>query len=175
MGSAAARPAPSRAHASVATSRPDGRRACAATAESKCTAALGGSRSSWPGAAAASPGPEPRSEAVAGRLAQQRPGDHEPLDLARALIDLRHLGVAVVALGGELLRVAVAAEHLDRLAGLAAGDGRCEELGLGALYGVGLPGRLEPGGPPGQRARRLDLGLHVGEPMLDRLEATDRA
>ena len=38
-----------------------------------------------------------------------------PLDLARALVDLGDLRVAVVALDRELLRVAVAAEDLDRL------------------------------------------------------------
>ena len=37
---------------------------------------------------------------AAHRLAQQRAGDHEALDLARALVDLGHLRVAVVALGG---------------------------------------------------------------------------
>ena len=71
------------------------------------------------------------------RLAQQRAGDDQPLDLARALVDLGDLGVAVVALGGELLRIAVAAEDLDRLARLAARDGGGEELGLRALDGVG--------------------------------------
>ena len=64
------------------------------------------------------------SGATPHRLAEQRAGDHEPLDLARALVDLGDLGVAVVALGRELLRVAVAAEDLDRLAGLAARDAR---------------------------------------------------
>ena len=50
--------------------------------------------------------------------AEHRAGDHEPLDLARALVDLRDLRVAVVALDRELLRVPVAAEDLDRLGGL---------------------------------------------------------
>ena len=31
-----------------------------------------------------------------------------------------------------------------------------------------------PGGAPHQRARRLDLGLHVGEHVGDRLEGADR-
>ena len=62
------------------------------------------------------------SSSTAHGLAEQRPRDHEPLDLARALVDLGDLRVAVVALGRELLRVAVAAEDLDRLAGLVARD-----------------------------------------------------
>ena len=66
------------------------------------------------------------------------------------------------------------AEDLNRLRGLAAGDARGEQLGLGALDGVGPAGLLEPRGPPGQRAGGLDLGLHVGELLLDLAEAADR-
>src|SRR4051812_37859280 len=76
-------------------------------------------------------------------FAKQGAGDHEPLDLGRALVDLGDLGVAVVALGRELLGVAVAAEDLDRLAGLAAGDPRCEQLRLRSLDGVRAPGVLQ--------------------------------
>src|SRR5438132_14067877 len=49
---------------------------------------------------------------------EDRPGDHEPLDLARPLVDLRDLRVAVVALNRKLLGVPVSAEDLDRLARL---------------------------------------------------------
>src|SRR4051812_35031837 len=66
--------------------------------------------------------------AFARDLAEQRPRDHEPLDLARALVDLGHLRVAVVALGRELLRVAVAAEDLDRLPRPLARDAAREQL-----------------------------------------------
>src|SRR5437868_9641415 len=72
--------------------------------------------------------------------------DHEPLDLARALVDLGDLRVAVVALDRELLRVAVAPEHLDRLGRLAPGHLRGEELGLRARLGVRAPFVLQPGG-----------------------------
>ena len=51
-------------------------------------------------------------------------GDHQALHLARALVDLGDLRVPVVALDGELLRVAVAAEDLDRLGGLRAAPSR---------------------------------------------------
>src|SRR3954471_2582555 len=108
-------------------------------------------------------------------IAQEGAGDDEPLDLARALVDLGDLRVAVVALGRELLRVAVAAEHLDRLAGLAAGHRAREQLRLRALDAVRPAGLLEARRTPDQRARRLDLGLHVGQLVLDRLEAGDRA
>ena len=51
-------------------------------------------------------------------------GHDEPLDLARALVDLGDLRVAVVALDGELLGVAVAAQDLNRLGGLARAPSR---------------------------------------------------
>src|SRR5262245_6000930 len=63
---------------------------------------------------------------------ENRARDHEPLDLARALVDLGDLGVAVVALDRELLRVAVAAEDLDRLGRLPARHLGGIELRLGA-------------------------------------------
>ena len=40
-----------------------------------------------------------------------------PLDLVGALVDLQHLRVAHHPLGREVLQVAVAAQHLDRLGG----------------------------------------------------------
>src|SRR5215217_2713815 len=116
-----------------------------------------------------------RASRSVGGVAEECPGDHEPLDLARALVDLRDLRVAVVALGRQLLRVAVAAEDLDRLAGLPARDGAREELRLRALDGVGMAGLLQARGPPRQRAGGLDLGLHVRELLLDGAEARDRA
>src|SRR5438270_8269760 len=67
------------------------------------------------------------------RIAEQRAGYDQALDLARALVDLGHLGVAVVALHGKVARVSVAAQDLDRLARLAARDGAGEQLGLGPL------------------------------------------
>src|SRR6266511_3420423 len=68
--------------------------------------------------------------------AEDRPGDHETLDLARPLVDLRDLGVAVVALDRELLGVAVAAQNLDRLRRLPARHLRREQLRLRALLRV---------------------------------------
>src|SRR4051794_41617739 len=46
-------------------------------------------------------------------LAPHRAGDHEPLDLVRALVDLRDLRVAHHPLDRILVHVAVAAEDLD--------------------------------------------------------------
>src|SRR5688572_22962437 len=69
----------------------------------------------------------------AGSVAEQRSRDDEALDLRRPLVDLGDLRVAVEALGREARRVAVAAEHLDGLAGHPARDAGGEELGLRAL------------------------------------------
>src|SRR4051812_48340985 len=112
--------------------------------------------------------------AVARDVSEQRPGDDEALDLPRALVDLSDLGVAVVALGRKLLRVAVAAEHLDRLAGPVPRDPAREQLRLRPLDRVRPARLLQPRRPPDQGAGRLDLGLHVRELLLDRLERADR-
>src|ERR671933_2919621 len=77
---------------------------------------------------------------------EDRARDHEALDLARALVDLRDLRVAVVALDGELLRVAVATEDLDRLRRLPPRHLRREELRLRALLHVGPARLLQPRG-----------------------------
>src|SRR5579872_3555434 len=94
---------------------------------------------------------------------QNLPRDDEPLDLTRPLVDLGDLRVAVVALDRELLRVAVAAEDLDRLAGLAARHLRREELRLRALLGVRQALLLAPRGAVDEQPRGVDLGRHVGE------------
>src|ERR1700750_745730 len=92
---------------------------------------------------------------VSGDFTQQCARYDEALDLRRALVDLGDLGVAVVALGRELLRVPVAAEDLDRLAGLAARDGGGEQLRLRALDAVRAAVLLQARRAPGQRAGGL--------------------
>src|SRR5262249_28823808 len=105
--------------------------------------------------------------------AEDRAGDDEPLDLARPLVDLGDLCVAVVPLHRELLRVPVAAEDLDGLRGLAPRHLRRVQLRLGALLRVGPALLLQPGGAVDEQARGVDLGRHVGELPLDRLEVRD--
>src|SRR5919199_4727918 len=81
-------------------------------------------------------------------LAPHRPGDHEPLDLVRALVDLRDLGVAHHALDRVLVDIAVAAEHLHRLDRHRHRGVRGEQLGHrrplaeAALTAVGHRARL---------------------------------
>src|SRR6185295_19117593 len=59
--------------------------------------------------------------------------DEQALDLAGAFVDLRDAGVAVVALDGIVLEVAVAAVDLDRVRADLLGELGSEELGLGGL------------------------------------------
>src|SRR3954454_22955549 len=83
---------------------------------------------------------------------EDRTCDHETLNLAGALVDLRDLRIAVVALDRKLLRVAVAAEHLDRLSSLAACALGREQLGFRALLGGRPPLMLEPRGAIDEQA-----------------------
>src|SRR4051794_10587103 len=62
------------------------------------------------------------------RLAPHRAGDHEALDLVRALVDLGDLRVAHHPLDGVLVHVPVAAEHLHRLDGHGHRGVRGEQL-----------------------------------------------
>src|SRR6478752_9649497 len=105
----------------------------------------------------------------------QRAGDHEALDLVRALVDLRDLGVAEEALDRVLLDVPVAAQHLDGLDGDRHSRVRAEELrhrrvlAHVAVAPVHLCACLVE-----QLAACRALRLHVGELELDRLEGGDR-
>src|SRR5688500_3730860 len=80
-------------------------------------------------------------------------GDHVMHDLARPLVDLRDLRVAVVPLRREVTEVPVATEDLHALARRAHGGVRGEELGHRGLDAerltLVLEGRRAPGEPPG--------------------------
>src|SRR5207249_11430800 len=104
----------------------------------------------------------PRGCELAIGMREDAPRDHQPLYLARPLVDLGDLRVAVVPLDRELLRVAVAAEDLDRLARLAASHLRGEELRLRARLGVREVVLLQPRRAMDEEAGRVDLGRHVG-------------
>src|SRR2546423_1203161 len=103
-------------------------------------------------------------------------GDHEPLDLVRALVDLRDLRVAHHPLDGVLLDVAVAAEDLDCVGRDLHRDVGAEELchrrDLRKLGSVGalvdqLPALVE------EAARGVALRLHVGQHRRDQLVLGD--
>src|SRR5437588_5315120 len=105
----------------------------------------------------------------------ERTCNHEALDLVRALVDLRDLGVAQEPLDRVLLHVAVAAEHLDGLHGHAHRRVRAEQLGhRGVLAHVAIAAVHLRAGLVEQLAAGRALRLHVGELELDRLEGRDR-
>src|SRR5690348_1816630 len=80
--------------------------------------------------------------------ARDRTRDHQALDLRGALEDRPDLGVAVHALDGELPRVAVAAEDLDRALGHPDRDLTRLELRHRALRGLEVLSRAaHPGSP----------------------------
>src|SRR5713101_1274088 len=85
---------------------------------------------------------------------QQPAGDDEPLDLVRAFAHGEELGVAEVALNGQLLDVAYPAVDLHGLAG--------EELGHACLEVAALACRLERGRLVGQELGLDELVLRDG-------------
>src|SRR3954454_564619 len=107
-------------------------------------------------------------------LAPHRAGDHDALDLVRALVDLGDLRVAHHPLHRVLVDVAVAAEDLHRLDRHGHRGVRGEQLrhrgppAEAALAAVGDRARLveQLAGGGGPR-------LHVGELELDALELVD--
>src|SRR6185312_17237084 len=68
--------------------------------------------------------PSPRRS----RSPEDLPADHEPLDVARAFVDLADAHVAVNALDRKIGDVAIAAVNLKRIGTHALGHLGCEEL-----------------------------------------------
>src|SRR5580704_9046525 len=109
-------------------------------------------------------------------LPHQKPArnDH-PHDLVGAFEDLVNAQVAQIALDGKVLQVAVAAMQLQRLV-----DDLEPDVGRKALAhrrGLGRLGRLgveQEGRAPDQEPRGVELGRHVGQLELRRLEVGDR-
>src|SRR5918997_775262 len=103
------------------------------------------------------------------QLAQDPPGDHEPLYLAGAFIDLRDPRVPVVPLHGMVLHIPLATQNLHCLVGYLVRNLRGIELCPRPRFTVGhalvlYPRRLvyeEPGSP--------NLSLHIRQLERDRL------
>src|SRR2546426_595477 len=84
--------------------------------------------------------------------------DHDPLDLARTLVDPRHPDVAERALDREVADVAVAAVDLQRdVADLPRVLGR-EQLGHRGLLRERLAALLEERGAQGHEVGRVEPG-----------------
>src|SRR5439155_12320403 len=101
-------------------------------------------------------------------------GDDELHDLAGPLIDLGDLRVAVVALGREVFQIAIAPEDLHAIAAGFDRDVAGEKLRFGGGEDVILARVLQSRRAPGQQAGGVNLGRHVREHPLDRLEIGDR-
>src|SRR5215210_1595503 len=117
-----------------------------------------------------------RAAGLAQGGAADRAGDHELLDLRRALEDVVDLRVAVPALDGVLAGVAVAAEDLDRPLGHPHRDLARLELAHRAL--AARERHLvaaHPGRAPHEQAGGVDLELHPREREGDRLVLDDLA
>src|SRR5207253_7057769 len=95
--------------------------------------------------------------------------DDQPLNLARALVDLHDTRVAVITLDRVLLDIAVAAVHLNGLMrhptrGLGGVELRHGRRTRERLAAVALPRRALD-----QEPRHLAAALHLGQLELDRL------
>src|SRR5262249_42780480 len=101
-------------------------------------------------------------------------GDDHALHLVRALADLEDLLVAVEPRDRELVHEAVAAVDLERCVHGAVREQAGVELRLRRRQRERLSRVLEPGGAVDELPARVDLGRHVGQLELDRLEARDR-
>src|SRR3990172_1579873 len=105
---------------------------------------------------------------------QELPRDHEPLDLARSLADLRELRVPEHPLDRVVRDVAVPAVNLDRLVRYEGGHLARVQLRHGGLLLEREATVLAPRGVPDERPRRVDPHRHVRDHELDRLVVRDR-
>src|SRR6266851_6387539 len=100
--------------------------------------------------------------------------DHCPEDVIGAFADGHQRRVTIETLDLVLGRVAVAAVDAHRLERRLDAHLRCVKLGH-PRFEVGPPSRVEGrGGPPRQQPRGLDLGRHIRQLQLDRLEFRNR-
>src|SRR5438034_6247356 len=126
--------------------------------------------------------PQPRSsstncrKSTEGSLVRQAEvtRDDRPLDLVRALADLEDLLVAVEARDRELVHEAVAAVELERPVRRTVRELAGEELRHRRRLREVAPLVLLPRGAVDEEPRRLDLGRHVDELLLNCLEGRDR-
>src|SRR3954468_24473274 len=107
-------------------------------------------------------------------LARHRAADDQLLDLRRSLVQRCHTSVAEVTLDGVVVDVAGAAVDLDREVRVADGGLGGEQLRNRRLGGTGPPGVLQPAGAPHEGTRGLGVDGHVGDHLLNELEARDR-
>src|SRR5215217_2100376 len=107
-------------------------------------------------------------------IVEQRPSHHNPLNLVRALIDLRDLRIPHHPLNGKVLGIAVAAKQLDRVRGDLHCHIRGEALRSSAevrqvsISALGLGGRSVR-----ELTRSFKLHAHVSEHELQALKVRE--
>src|SRR3954464_5341062 len=108
-----------------------------------------------------------------GTVAEKVIGLHDLVNFARALVDHRALAVAEESAHRVLVRISVRAVYLHRVAGGAFGrDGR-EPLREAGLARVAQALILHPAGTQPQQTRRLIVGFHLRDHLLDELVLPD--
>src|SRR5579863_9988734 len=112
----------------------------------------------------------PRRFSMACSCPKDTARDDQALDLLRALVDLRDLGVAQVPFGGIFRDVAVAAEELQRVGRDPDGCVAGQELGHAGLARAGDAPLAQLRRLQREQARRFDLRGHVRHHELDALE-----
>src|SRR5450631_4516613 len=104
---------------------------------------------------------------VARALLGEVASDEEPLDLARAFVDLRDARVAIVALDGIVVQVAVAAVDLDRPGAHPLGELRRIELRLRRFREARDALGAHASRMQDEKPRGVDARVHVGEVVAD--------
>src|SRR6186997_483305 len=97
------------------------------------------------------------------------PANQQALDLARALVDLKHARIPVEPLDRVILHVAIAAEYLQSIRADALTHLGGEGLGHGGRRRIRKAGILAPRRIEREQAPCLDADCHVGELECDRL------
>src|SRR5688500_12217443 len=116
-------------------------------------------------------------QTLSGRLlafGQDMAGDDDFLDLAGAVVDLGDLGVAEVAFDVVALQVAAATEDLDGVRRVLHAVVAAEDLGHGGFPREAHALPAHGGGAPGEPPPGLDLGRHLSQHELDRLQVGER-
>ena len=100
--------------------------------------------------------------------------DHQPLNVGRALIDRGDAHVAIDALDGEVVEIAVAAVDLDGRRADLFSHLRGEQLGHRCLLEAGAAFVAQARGVQHHQLGRLQRRCHVGQAEGDRLMLDDR-
>src|SRR5579872_142218 len=119
-----------------------------------------------------------RGAIVAGALvepAEQLARNHDALYFGGAFVNLRDLGIAVVALRRELRRVAITAEDLQAFVGMSARGGRGEELRFRRCVHHRHASIAQPRRAVEQKPRSIEVDGHVRDLERHCLKRADRA